>query len=122
MDDSTGTGCYSLVGNNRFTSISAHGGVVVVIPSPQDYIRFQSGDVLGFYVEDVKSSTTSPGVVILTSPSWFTSESVWFASIASTAKTSQNGDCPYSVGSSGVLNTLIYAAPVISVSTGTNFH
>ena len=114
VDDSTGTGCYSLVGNNRFTSISVNGGVAIVTPSPQDYsIHFQSGDVLGFYVEDATSSKYgNPGVVILTSPS----ESVWFASIAAAAKTSQSGDCPYSVGSNGVLNTLARAAPVISIS------
>ena len=95
MDDSTGTGCYSLVGNNRFTSISLHGGVAIVTPSSQNYIHFRSGDILGFYVEDVTSSHyANPGVVILASPSWFNSESVWLASIAGTAKTSQNRDCP----------------------------
>ena len=117
VNDSTGTDCYSLVGNNRFTSVSVSGGLAVVTPSPQDYIQFRSGDVLGFYVEDATHSHyPNPGVVILASPSWFISESVWLASIAGTAKTSQNGDCPYSVGSSGVLNTLSRAAPVISIS------
>ena len=117
VDNSTGTGCYSLVGNNRFTSISVSDGVAVVTPSPQDYIQFRSEDVLGFYVEDATSSHyPNPGVVILTSPSRFISESVWFASIAGTAKTSRSGDCPYSVGSSGVLNNLTRAAPVISIS------
>ena len=46
----TGTGQYSLVGNNRFTNISLSGGVAIVTPSPQDYIQFQPGDVLGFYI------------------------------------------------------------------------
>ena len=113
MNDSTGTGCYSLVGNNRFTSISMSGGVAIVTPSPQNYILFQPGDVLGFYVEDAKSSHHG---VVLRNSSRLTSELVWFASITGTAKTSQNGDCPYSVGSSGVLNTLTQAAPVISLS------
>ena len=111
------TGCYNLVGNNRFTSVSPSSGVAVVTPSPQDYVQFQPGDVLGFYVEGASAPTD--GVVILTSPS---SELVWYASIAPTIASSQNGDCPYSVGRSGILNTLIYGAPVISVSTGTNFH
>ena len=115
VDDSTGTGCYSLVGNNRFTSISLSGGVAVVTPSPQDYIKFQPGDVLGFYVEEDRRDKPG-GVVILTTRS-FTSELVWHASIAPTMATSQNGDCPYSVGSTGgVLNTLTQAAPVISIS------
>ena len=117
-DDSTGTGCYSLVGNNRFTSISLSGGVAQVTPSPQDYIMFRPGDVLGFYVEEARRA--DDGVVILTDPSSFTSELVWYASIAQAMATSQNGDCPYSVGSNGVLNTLTRAAPVISISTGEN--
>ena len=82
VDDSTGTGCYSLVGNNRFTSISLRSGVAIVTPSPQDYIQFVCGDVLGFYVEDIKSSIFPyPGVVLQTSPGYLTSELLWFASI-----------------------------------------
>ena len=118
VDDSTGTGCYSLVGNNRFTSISLSGGVAQVTPSPQDYIMFRSGDVLGFYVEEARQA--NDGVVVLTEPSSFISELVWYASIAPTMATSQSRDCPYSVGSNGVLNTLTQAAPVISISIGEN--
>ena len=114
VDDSTGTGCYSLVGNNRFTSIPLSGGVAQVTPSPQDYIQFRPGDVLGFYVEEANSS--HHGVVLRISPSLLTNEIVWHASIAPTMATSQNGDCPYSVGSDGVLDTSTRAAPVISVS------
>ena len=119
VDDSTGTGCYSLVGNNRFTSIPLSDNLARVTPSPQDYIQFQPGDVLGFYVEETKDDDDDDGVVVLTRPSSFTSELVWYASIAPTMATSQNGDCPYSVGSNGVLNTLTRAAPVISISTST---
>ena len=116
VDDSTGTGCYSLVGNNRFTSIPLSSGVAQVTPSPQDYIQFRPGDVLGFYVEEARAD--GDGVVVLTSPSSFTSELVWYASIAPTMATSQNGDCPYSVGTNGVLDTLTRAGPVITISTG----
>ena len=120
VDDSTGTGCYSLVGNNRFTSIPLRNLIAQVTPSPQDYIQFQPGDVLGFYVEEAREE--DDGVVVLTSydrSTDFTSEPVvWYASIAPTMSTSQNGGCPYSVGSNGVLNTTIQGAPVISVSTG----
>ena len=112
-------GCYSLVGSNRFTSISLSDQVAVVTPSPQDYIQFRPGDVLGFYVAEARESNN--GVVILTSPSSFTSELVWYASIAPTMATSQNGDCPYSIGSNGVLNTLTRAAPVISISTSKSY-
>ena len=116
VDDSTGTGCYSLVGNNRFTSIPLSNGVAVVTPSPQDYIQFRPGDVLGFYVEEARGA--NDGVVVLDGGS-FTSELVWYASIAPTMATSQNGNCPYSVESNGgVLNTSTRATPVISISTG----
>ena len=119
VDDSTGTGCYSLVGNNRFTSIPLRNLVAQVTPSPQDYIQFQPGDVLGVYVEEARED--DDGVVVLTSyesydeSTDFTSDPVvWYASIAPTMATSQNGDCPYSVGSNGQLNTSVQGAPVIS--------
>ena len=111
VDDSIGAGYYSLVGSNKFGNIPLNSGVVVVTPSPQDYIQFRSGDVLGFYVEEAAGS--NDGVVILSYPSSFTSELVWYASLTATA--SQNG---YSIGSNGVLNTLTRAAPVISIDTG----
>ena len=112
VDDSTGAGQYSLVGNNRFTSISLSDQVARLTPSPQDYIQFQPGDVLGFYVDSERGN--NDGVVALNSSS-FTSEVVWFASIAPTLTTSQT---TYSIGSSGCLDTLTRAAPVISINTG----
>lgn len=115
VDSSTGTGCYSLVGNNRFTSISLINDLAIVTPSPQDYVQYQPGDVLGFYIENAAQDHN--GIVLRTSPSWLTSELVWFASITGTAKTSLNGDCPYSVGSGGVLGRSTRAAPVISIAT-----
>lgn len=110
VDDSTGAGCYSLAGNNRFSSIALSGGVAVVTPSPQSYIQFRDGDVLGFYVEEARDM--SDGVVILRN---FRGHSVWHAP---TTASSQNGDCPYTVGQGGDLNTLVRAAPIISVKTG----
>jgi hypothetical protein len=103
-----------LAGNNRFTSISLTNDLAIVTPAPQDYIEYQPGDVLGFYVENAARGHN--GIVLRTSPSWLTSELVWFASITGTAKTSMSGDCPYSVGSDGVLDTSTRAAPVISIA------
>ena len=79
VDDSTGSGQYILVGNNRFTSISLSGGVAQVTPSPRDQIQFQSGDVLGFFVEE--SRNDDRGVNVVTTAE-FTSETVWYASVA----------------------------------------
>lgn len=111
--ESFGSGNYHLVGNNRFTSISLDDGVVLVTPSPQDRIAFRPGDVLGFYVEEARSSDR--GVVVITTAS-ASSEYVWYASVSS-----QIGvDCPVSIGSSGgALNSLTRAAPVIEIDTST---
>ena len=115
VNSSNGTGCYSLVGNNRFSTISplTTPGVARVTPSPEDYISFQPGDVLGVYVEE--ASKSDDGVVMLTT-STFTNELVWYAT-SITPTNSQNGNCPYSVGSNGIF-TLTHAAPVISISAG----
>ena len=113
VDESTGTGCYSLVGSNRFTSIPLAGDLARVTPSPQDHITFQPGDVLGFYVK--RGRENDNGVNVVTSPSPYTSELVWYANIEST--TSVIGNCPYSVGLNGVLDTSTRAAPVISIAT-----
>ena len=111
VDGSTGSGQYILVGNNRFTSISLSGGVAEVTPSPRDQIQFLFGDVLGFYVEEARDSER--GVNVVTTAS-YTSETVWYASVA----TLQDIGCPISAGSSGVLNTQLRGAPVVSIETG----
>ena len=123
VNASTGTGCYSLVGNNRFVSVTPSGGVVVVTPSPQDYIQFQPGDVLGFYVEE--ASLDNNGAVVLNKSSQHTSEIVWLASIEpdSNMATTLITHCPHSTKSSGQGNTLswisLQAAPVLSIATRT---
>ena len=111
VNDSTGAGQYSLVGNNRFTSISLSGGVAIVTPSPQDQIHFQSGDVLGFYVESAHNENR--GVAVITSGS-FSNHLIWYAILAPS-----NTDTFFSVGSSsGHLNTWLHGAPVVSVQAG----
>ena len=114
VDDSTGSGQYILVGNNRFTSISLSEGVapsLQVTPSVQNQAQFQPGDVLGFYVERARNSDRGVNMVITAS---YTSETVWYASVA----TLYSIGCPISAGSSGVLNSLFQGAPVISIETG----
>ena len=111
QDGSLGTGYYSLVGNNRFSAISLSRGVATGLsPSPQDYIQFRPGDVLGFYVEEARAADR--GVVVLTN---ITSGVVWYASVGS-----QSVGSSVSVGSSGDLSNTLQGAPVISISTGNN--
>ncbi len=44
-------GCYSLVGENRFPSISLiAGGLVSETPAPSNIITVRPGDVVGYFV------------------------------------------------------------------------
>ena len=112
MNDFTGTGCYSLVGNNSFTSISLFGGLARVTPSPQDHITFQPGDVLGFYVKEAREE--DHGIVVLSDDQ----EVVWHASIEPNEATRLRKGCPYPwLPGSDLSINLTRAAPVISIGT-----
>ena len=109
------TGCYRLVGNNRFTSISLSDSRAIATPLSRDHVQFRPGDVLGFYVEGARDN--NGGVALLTQES-YTNVLVWHASIEPAAVTSHSGDCPYSIGLNRVLDTSTGAAPVMSIETG----
>ena len=110
VDDSTGTGVYSLVGDNKFSSISISGGVIRVTPAVGDRVQFSSGDVLGFYLANAKNTDRR---VIAATEDTFISHTVWLASVAP-----PNENTVFSAGSSGTLNTLLNGAPVLSIQTG----
>ena len=118
-------GCYTLVDGYTSTAIttdveSESRHLARVTPSAiQDQLQFQSGDVLGFYVESHGSGSNHDNGVTLLVDANHTSELVWFASIDITAQTSQSGSCPYPVGTTGVLDSLTRAAPVISIAMTT---
>ena len=91
-----------------------------VIPSPQDQLQFQPGDVAAWLLHGKYGSTDNSdydnGVVALSNGS-HTSELVWFAIVDITAtQTSQSCSCSYPVGTNGVLNSSTRAAPVILIS------
>ena len=121
------TGCYSLV--DDFSTLATLAlqpedrRVARVVPSSEHQLQFQPGDVLGFYVEshgDDANSNYDNGVVVLNSSNYNFSELVWFASVdIATIQPSRSGSCLYPVGTNGVLNSSIHAAPVISVSMTT---
>ena len=122
-DSTTGTGCYSLVGNNRFTSISLSGDLAIVSPSPQDYIQYKSGDVLGVYVESAappSQNRLDNGVVIQVTDD-FTKDTIWYASITPAMTFSKDLDCLYTVGSGDDLSLTSRGALVISIATS-RFH
>ena len=41
-------GCYSMVGENRYTRISLNDGLVSVTPEPSNILSVQTGDVVGY--------------------------------------------------------------------------
>ena len=115
------SGCYSLVGNNRFTSVPLVNEVATVTPLPQERIEFQPGDVLGFYIEN--TDRNDGGVVILLDSgekgdSGYETEEVWYADVSNAVI--GNRECLYPVGSQPgrTLNSFTNAAPVISMSYG----
>ena len=119
------TGCHSLVGINRFTSVSLANGVAVVTPLPQEKIEFQPSDVLGFSLENTDGD--EGGVVILMDSSErgdsvYETEEVWYTDFSNLVF--PNGECQLAVGSQPGrnLNTLISAAPIISASYSKSIH
>ena len=53
-------GCYSLMGENRFTSIFfGNGGLVSETPEPSNIISVQPGDVVGYYTFSRRDADTS---------------------------------------------------------------
>ena len=115
--DPSGSGCYSLVGNNKFTTTLGRGmmNVARFNPSPQDRIQFRPGDVLGFYVDGPGARGPSMNNVRVNAlrTDRFTSELVWYGRI--TSPNSKNGNCPYTVGPNGDLSASTAAAPIISI-------
>ena len=119
------TGCYSIVGNNRFTSVPLANQVAEVTPLPQERIEFQPGDVLGFNIENTNGD--EGGVVILMDSSergdsGYETEEVWYADLSNLIFGFD--ECLLVVGSQPgrALNTMISAAPVISVAYSKSIH
>ena len=113
------TGCYSLVGNNRFTSLPLSDRLAESLSptSPEQRIQVQPGDVLGFYVESAHEKVAgSRGVVLLRGGSVqgeYETEEVWYADVSNAVYA--NPMCLYPVGPGRVLSSSTNAAPVISV-------
>lgn len=86
-------------------------------PLPRDQVQFQSGDVLGVYVENALDDAS--GVVLLNdiaarNDQGYDTEEVWYSAYPYLTP----GDCNHAVGIGRHLNTFTNAAPVVSVSVG----
>lgn len=116
INDSTGAGCYSLVGSQGISSIPDNEGQFTLSPSPVYDIPFQPGDVLGFYI-NIRNNDEYDGIHIRSAPSGIPNMMVWYTNnqIASTM------DSVYLlIGNSppGDLGYSSRVAPAISISIG----
>ena len=112
------SGCYSLVGENVFTSFSFfQGGSVQLTPPSSSIITAQSGDVLGYYTNSRQGS--DQGIQLERDPI-YTQNIIWYQAIGSNGLTPLlNSDCPYPVGpgSNWVLRSSTNAAPMLRLVT-----
>ena len=89
LDESTGTGCYSLVGSQGISSINIPDGDSdndggsnsnILTPSERCDIPFQPGDVLGFYVDIPDDDMYDDGIRIRRAPGnkmvWYTEDNI----------------------------------------------
>ena len=114
MDDSINVRRYSLVGNNRFTSIFLKSGLARATPLPQNWIHFQPGDVLGFYMES--NERDDPGIVLKSDRN---REEVWYASMDPNEATLLRKGCPHTRrgGNPELAINFTPASPIISIGT-----
>ena len=102
-------GCYSLVGENVFTSISfSSGGTVQLSPTPPSIITAQSGDVVGYYTNSRNGN--DEGIQLETDDE-YNVNIVWY--------NSPNLDLYnlVSIGTNGLLPSSTSAAPMLKLST-----
>ena len=103
-------GCYSLVGENVFTSISfSEGGTVQLSPTPPSIITAQSGDVVGYYTNSRDGDNQG---IQLEQDRDYNQSIVWYKMERDSLRTNK-----LSVGSGRTLNSSTRAAPMLKVST-----
>ena len=113
------SGCYSLVGENVFTSFSfTEGGLVQLSPPSSSIITAQSGDVVGYYTNSQDGS--DEGIQLEREDSTYTENVIWYQTTDSDGLTPLlDSDCPYPVGSESdrVLTSSTNSAPMLRLVT-----
>ena len=115
------TGCYTLVGFDKFTGRLGGRGIVSKVLDPNHNLEFQPGDVVGLFVfkeESNNASATNRGGIMLDTT--YVEEKVWFHTYSEEDPLKLNEEhlCPLPVGAERKLNGHINAAPIISIQTG----
>ena len=108
---SDGAGCYSLVGENRFTSITLINRAVSETPEPTNIISVQPGDVVGYYV--LSSRGRNNGIQMDSNDD---SVNIYYNEDNGGNPNSLGPDsCQVSAGDGGLLTFSTNAAPQLSI-------
>ncbi len=99
-------GCYSLVGENVFTSFTfSDGGFVQLTPTPpsNSIITAQSGDVVGYYTNSRQGSNNGIQIEI---SEVYNQNIIWYSSLPDGSLTSSEDNvCPYLIGTGRYLSS-----------------
>ncbi len=111
-------GCYSLVGENVFTSFTfSEGGFVQLTPTPpsNSIITAQSGDVVGYYTNSRQGPNNG---IQLERDQDYNQNMIWYLSLEDGSLTSNgNNACPYPIGAGRYLSSSTGAAPMLKISS-----
>ena len=116
---SDGAGCYSLVGENRFTSITfSNRGPISETPEPSNIISVQPGDVVGYYV--LSNRGGNDGIQMDSDDDSIT---IYYNKDNGGNPISLGPDsCQVSVGFQGLLTEITSAAPQLSIDISKWLH
>ena len=110
-------GCYSMVGENRFSGTLSRDGGAVLTPSPANVISVRPGDVVGYY-----QTANRNGSGILLNEDLLRNETVWYQVNPEPGLPMTTGDesCPLPVGTQPdrILTSSHSLGPIISLDIG----
>ena len=109
-------GCYSLVGENRFTSITFSNDILSATPEATNRISFRPNDVIGF-LSITNRNNQNAGIIF---DGDLNRETVWYHTGGSDSDplVADGPACPYPVGSGRTLASSTSQGPAISISYG----
>ena len=111
-------GCYSMVGENRYTRISlGRSGLVSETPEPSNILTVQHGDVVGYFT--ISRKGINEGIQMLMIDDSQSVNSVWYNTTTGSGLLNAGApNCPFPVGTGTdrILASFTNAAPVLSVS------
>ena len=111
-------GCYSMVGENRFTSIMFD-NVIEATPEPRNLISVRPGDVVGYFHTTNEGFSASGGIQLQNE---LKRETIWYHTNTDADPLMATGDetCPFPVGvqAGRILRSSTSRGPIISLDIG----